>query len=116
MANDNNIIEFPNIKIDTPPQSMEEVQEHLRMYKESYASDVADILWQHVINELGRAGCDFEKDMDSYYPSMVLILESIRSLHLQTSGIEHPLQTFAIEHITIEEIDEKMVDFDDEID
>jgi hypothetical protein len=47
---------------------------------------------------------------------MVLILESIRSLHLQTSGIEHPLQTFAIEHITIEEINEKMVDIDDEID
>ena len=116
MANESNIIEFPKIKIDTPPQSMEEVQEQLREYKESYASEVADILWQNVINELGRAGCDFEKDMESYYPSMVLILESIRSLHLQTSDIDHPLQTFAIEHITIEEITEKMVDIDDEID
>ena len=116
MANESNIIEFPKIKIDAPPQSMEEVQEHLRQYKESYASEVADILWQNVINELGRAGCDFEKDMDSYYPSMILILEAIRSLHLQTSGIEHPLQTFAIENITIEELTEKMVDIDDEID
>lgn len=113
---DKNIIPFPKIKLDAPPQSAEEVQAQIRQYKESYANEVADILWQSVINELGRAGCDFEKDMDAYYPSMILILESIRSLHLQASGIEHPLQTFATENITIEEITEKMVDIDDEID
>lgn len=111
-----NVIQFPKIKLDAPPQSAEEVQEQIQRYKESYATEVADILWQSVINELGRAGCDFETDMDKYYPSMILILESIRSLHLQTSGIEHPLQNFAVENITIEEISEKTVDIDDEMD
>ena len=88
----------------------------MRAYKESFASDVADLLWQHVINELGRAGCNFDEDIEKYFPSMVLILEAIRSLHLQTSGIDHPLQQFAVENITIEDMEQKMVDIDDEID
>lgn len=115
MSNEN-IIQFPKLRLDGPPQSMEEVQQQLRAYKESFASDVADLLWQHVINELGRAGCNFDEDIEKYFPSMVLILEAIRSLHLQTSGIDHPLQQFAIENITIEDMEQKMVDIDDEID
>ena len=45
---------------------------------------------------------------------MILILESIRSLHLLTQKIEHPLQDFAKDSIEFDEnissIDELMVD------
>ena len=43
-------------------------------------------------------------------PSIILLLESIRSLHLMASGIHHPLQDFAEEFIESEEIDKEMID------
>lgn len=110
-----NVIQFPKIRLDAAPQSPQEIEEKLLEYKRSYSDEIADILWQNVLGEMARSGCDFSKDLDGYFPSMILILESIRSLHLQTSGVEHPLQKFARETITLEQINEKMVDISDEM-
>lgn len=90
-----NIIKFPKMKLETPPQSAEELAEKISEYKRSFAEDVAEFLWQHVLGELARSGCDFQSDPEELYPSIVLVLESIKSLHLHASGIEHPLQKIA---------------------
>lgn len=109
-----NIIQFPKMKLDAPPQSPQEVANKLIEYKTNYADEISEILWDHVLGELTRAGCDFGKNIDEFFPSMVLILESIRSLHLQVNGIDHPLQKFAKESVTQD--NEKKVDNSEEDD
>lgn len=112
------IIEFPKLKVDGPPQSREELQTQLEEFKSEYSNEIAEFLWRNMLGELVRSGCDFS-DMEKYFPAMLLVLESIRSLHLQTQGIHHNLQDFAKEAISIEELnefEEKMVDIEDDID
>lgn len=111
-----NIIQFPKVKVDTPPQSPEELRDKLTEYKLSYSEEISEYLWRQTLGELVRSGCDFSKDMEKYFPSMVLVLESIRSLHLQYQGVDHPLQDFAKDSLDIKEFSEKMVDIDEEID
>jgi hypothetical protein len=123
----NNIIEFPRF-FDSPPMSPEDVQEKLIKYKESYSTELAEIIWENVLGEMARAGCQFDEDINLYFPSMLLVFEAIKSLHLQTMGVEHPLQEFAAENTLVVEADgehaiggfkikdEKMVDIDDEMD
>ena len=74
--------------------------------------------WTHrqAIGELVRSGCDFAPEIEKHFPSMVLVLESIRSLHLQSQGLHHNLQDFARDCIDIECFEKKMVDIDEELD
>lgn len=124
---DNNVIEFPKF-FDSPPMSPEDVQEKLIKYKESYSTELAEIIWENVLGEMARAGCSLDEDINTYFPSMVLIFEAIKSLHLQTMGVDHPLQHFAAESVHVFEADdqhavggfkikeEKTIDIDNEID
>lgn len=119
MDKDNNILQFPKMDYKaTGPQSPEELAEMLADYKKDYADEIAEMLWNHVLGELTRAGCNFDKDIERYFPSMVLILEAIRSLHLQSQGLEHPLQKFAATSLDMSDlkITNKMVDIDEEMD
>jgi len=111
--NKSNIINFPGGLSN--PETPEEIADRLIEYKKSYSDEIAEILWQNILGELTRSGCDFHRDIDKFYPSMILVLESIRSLHLLNSGISHPLQEFADNTITSEDI-KITVDIDDEID
>jgi len=108
-----NIIQFP--KLGPGPSSPEEVAEMLQEYKEDFANEIAEMLWNHVIGELHRAGCDFHTDMNKFFPSMMLVLESIRSLHLQSQGVSHPLQEIARQSIHPDDL-KKLVDISEELD
>ena len=101
----NNVIQFPRIYSNVP-NSQEEVSEKIRDYKESYANELAEIIWENVLGEMARAGCDFDSDMEAYFPSMILIFEAIRSLHLATMGEEHQLQAFAANNVLVMDVDE----------
>jgi len=106
--NKDNLIHFPKIH-SNPPINEESVAEKIRDYKESYSSELAEIIWENVLGEMARAGCDFDEDFETYFPSMILIFESIRSLHLQTMGEEHQLQHFATQNVEILDSDETQV-------
>jgi len=110
-----NIIEFPKIKVDSPPQSPDELEAKISDFKEEYSNEIAEFLWRNILGELVRSGCNFTEIQD-YFPSMVLVLESIRSLHLQSQGLHHNLQDFARDCIDIEGFEKKMVDIDEEMD
>ena len=112
----NNIIEFPKLRVDSPPQSPAELQEKIEGFKEEYSNEVAEFLWRNILGELVRSGCDFTDDMEKYFPSMVLVLESIRSLHLQSQGLHHNLQDVARDCLDIEGFEKKMVDIDEDLD
>jgi len=117
-----NVIQFPKGSIQGSAKTREELQQALVDYKQEIAEEASEFLWRNTIGEMSRMGCDFDKNMKFYFPSMVLILEAMRSLHLQAHGVHHPLQDFAEEFIDIEELpnieDEmkKMVDNDEELD
>tara|TARA_X000000950_G_scaffold281263_1_gene377532 strand:+ start:502 stop:894 length:393 start_codon:yes stop_codon:yes gene_type:complete len=100
-----NVVQFPRFVSD-PPMSAEEVKDRVQMYKESYANDLAEIIWENVLSEMARANCDFDTDINKYFPNMILIFEAIKALHLQTLGAEHPLQEFALKNVAILESDE----------
>jgi len=95
-----NLIQFPKIH-SNPPINEQSVSERIREYKESYSTELAEIIWENVLGEMARAGCDFDENMDKYFPSMILIFEAIRSLHLQTMNEEHQLQPFAENNVVI---------------
>lgn len=107
------IIQFPKIKLDAPPQSLEELSEKLTEYRTSFSNEIAESLWNLVLIQMVRSGCRFEQDTEKYYPSIILLLEAIRSLHLQANEIYHPLQDFANEFVEDEEIDKEMVDIEE---
>jgi len=124
----NNVIQFPRIH-STAPNSPEEVGQKIREYKESYSSELSEIIWENVLGEMARAGCALEDDVELYFPSMILIFEAIRSLHLMTMGVEHELQDFAEENVFVSDDSdegsmvggymkkvEETIDIDDEID
>jgi|TARA_B110000977_G_scaffold21448_1_gene25694 hypothetical protein len=106
--NKDNLIHFPKIH-SNPPINEESVAEKIRDYKESYSSELAEIIWENVLGEMARAGCDFDEDFETYFPGMILIFEAIRSLHLQTMGTEHQLQPFALQNVVIMDSDEERV-------
>jgi len=110
-----NILQFPQLKIPGSPQSPQELAEQLSEYKKEYADEIAEILWNNILGELTRAGCYFDENIEEYYPSMILLLESIRSLHLHSNGIDHPLQKYAKEAIAVPKI-KKLVDKDEDLD
>jgi hypothetical protein len=107
------IIKFPKMKLDAPPQSAEELSEKLTEYRTSFSEDISEALWNLVLIEMVRSGCRFELNTEEYYPSIILLLEAIKSLHLQASGIHHPLQDFAKDFIVEEELDQEMVDIEE---
>ncbi len=110
MQKDDNVIVFPKMKLDAPPQSAEEIAAKLIEYKTNYADEIAEILWNNLLGELSRSGYDFNENINEYFPSMVLVLESIRSLQLHVNGIHHPLQDFAKESVDEEDADDNSVD------
>jgi len=83
-----------------------EVKDKISTYKENYANDLAEIIWENVLHEMARANCDFDSDINKYFPNMILIFESIKALHLQTLNVDHPLQDFAQKNVAILESDE----------
>jgi hypothetical protein len=111
---ENNVISFPKMKLDSPVQSPEELAQKLREYKTSFADDISEFLWNHVLTEMVRAGCRFDSDSEKYYPSIILLLESIRSLYLEAQGIDHPLQEFAAEFVDLDDEEEMIDNFEEE--
>jgi hypothetical protein len=105
MADKNNVVQFPRL-ISDPPMTAAEVKDKISTYKENYANDLAEIIWENVLHEMARANCDFDSDINKYFPNMILIFESIKALHLQTLDVDHPLQDFAQKNVAVLESDE----------
>lgn len=114
------IIEFPKQKrLGSPPQNEDELQEQVADFRYGLADQVSELIWQSVLTELIRSGCDFGDEPSEYFPSIVLVLETIKSLHLLSQGLHHPLQDFANDAIDLDEYHEevdKILDNEEDID
>jgi hypothetical protein len=94
-----NVIKFPKEKYNSPEniQTQEDVLLQINEYKTSFANDLSEILSNYIFGELARSGVDFDGDIDSLFPIMLLVTESIQALQLKASGVSHPLQELAID-------------------
>jgi hypothetical protein len=91
-----NVIQFPNIKIDTSPKSLEELSDKITQYRLDYADEISQILMNMVLAELSRSGASYQKFAeDDLFPQIMLMMESIKSLYLFSCGVDHPLQDIA---------------------
>ncbi len=102
-----NVIIFPKMKKDSPPQTIEEMDKKIKDYKVDYSMEFCERLVNHVLNEMVRDGVDFENRAMEFVPHITLVMESLLSLHLKTNDIEHPLQEMAVEMFSDEEVDEE---------
>ena len=115
----NNIIDFAKFKnkIDSLHEDEDEDED---VYEATPSDMMIERIWAGVLQDLERSGCRFSRDTRLYFPSMVLVLESIRSLYMLSNGEEHGLQDFAreaLEEYDLEYLfDEKTVDNDEEVD
>jgi hypothetical protein len=100
MADKDNVVQFPRL-ISDPPMTAGEVKDKISAYKENYANDLSEIIWENVLHEMARANCDFDSDIEKYFPNMILIFESIKALHLLTLDVEHPLHDFAEKNVVV---------------
>ena len=110
----NNIVDFTKFKSKISEKEIEDIEE------ESETDLAIERIWAGVLQDLERAGCRFSKDTRLYFPSMVLVLESIRSLYLLANEEEHGLQEFArdaLDQYDLEHLfDEETVDTDENMD
>ena len=91
-----NVIKFPSLVTNTNIEPVvDNIADKVVEYKKKYSAEIGQILWDQVLGELVRAGVNLDNEEETYFPSMILLLEAIKSLHLETVGIFHPLQTLA---------------------
>jgi len=114
------IIEFPKQKrLGTPPQNEDELAGQVTDFRYSLSDQVSELIWQNALTELVRSGCDFGDEPSEYLASIVLVLEAIKSLHLLSQDLHHPLQDFANDAIDLEEYHDevdKILDNEEDID
>jgi hypothetical protein len=91
-----NVIKFPSKKPEKEASASEE---------EIFA--FVETLWVNLLEDMRKAGYDFGKDTEKYFPSMVLVFESMRSLASIEKGIDHPLQTISEELFSFKALEDE---------
>lgn len=113
-----NVVEFPKRFANKNTSIDDELDELIEEETKRRLSDqFAEKHWARLLKQFILSGSDI--DGEDFFPSAILVLESIRSLHLQSQGLHHPLQDFARDSINIEDIEEyekETVDNDEDMD
>lgn len=111
----NNVIDFTKFRSKTPEEEIETEEEEV-----SESDMFVERIWAEVLSELERGGCRFSQEPKFYFPAMILVLESIRSLYLLANGESHGLQEFANDALSEYELarifEKESVDTDEELD
>lgn len=85
-----NIIKFPTrVEEET---YFAEFEDKIMSDAKKDADDNAEFVWSCVLMDMVNSGYNLDRTSDEMKTGSILILESIRSLHYLTKGIEHPLQ------------------------
>lgn len=87
-----NVVVFPKTFRDTPPQSLEEVVEKVRVNQVTYADCIANRAGVAVLDMLTEAGYNLTPELSE---DVMLMLDSITSLYYKAGGNPHSLQDYA---------------------
>ena len=111
MTNDNNVIPFPGIYKDHPPQTMEEVAEHLDFFRFTHIQDSLEMIVPALFNQISVLGYNnFPEDDPVVERLGAMIIESIRSYLCYHHEIPHCLQDMASNMFTCDSDGELQLD------
>lgn len=96
-----NVIKFTKKQDITELETFEKVETQIFKDAKHKADKSAEYLWSSVLMDMNDSDFDMNKSSSELRYASILVLESIRSLHYLTLGIEHPLQDRAKEMFTI---------------
>lgn len=101
---ESNIITFPKVKKNHPPQSIDEVMEIVVSSRKEHV----DIFMENILPVVFSSAADFGFDLakEESTKSTALFVESLKSALYDTCGIEHVLQEFAEQSFSIIDSDE----------
>ena len=103
-----NIIQFPKAKLNTPPQSLEEMVDSIEKLRRETADEIANSMIPQLIGIFMANGID--ADQHEYIKDVSMIVESSKSLLYKYYNIEHPF------HEMIESVFEFSYNDDDTVD
>ena len=92
-----NVVPFPGVKRNSPPQNLEEVQSNLETIRQVHIEEAMNLVATVVFDNLLLAGFSFDPDDDSMIKDVALMLESLRSLLSKYHNLEHPFHRVANE-------------------
>jgi hypothetical protein len=110
LESDSNIVQFPKLKLRTPPQSIEEMRENIAESQTEMAIDIAYAAIANALLYINRAGFNTFSKIDSAY-DMMFCIEAVKSMILRTCDIEHPFQEISTDIIEIDNPEEVMDQF-----
>ncbi len=110
MSVSNNVIMFPGVSKNRPPQTIEEVIENVNAIREIHIDELADMLTVIFLENMEAAGYDIigDEDNTSFDKEIAFIVQAIRSLLMKHDGREHPFQDLA-KHYFVEESEGMLV-------
>ena len=83
-----NVILFPGIKRDTPPQSVEEILDKVTQARKEHVDGVVNDLIPDLIHMFGTYGLDISSD--EYIKDVAMVMESIKAMVSRQYRLEHP--------------------------
>lgn len=92
-----NIVPFPGVKRNTPPQNLEEVQSNLDAIRQIHVEETMSLIVGVIFDHLSLAGFNFDPDNEETIKDVALFLESLRSLLSKNNSVEHPFHRLADE-------------------
>lgn len=110
MSVSNNVIMFPGVSKNRPPQTIEEVIENVNAIREIHIDELADMLTVIFLENMEAAGYDIigDENNTSFDKEIAFIVQAIRSLLMKHDGREHPFQDLA-KHYFVEESEGMLV-------
>lgn len=84
----NNVIQFPKAKMNTPPQSLEEMVADMDRFRRDHADEIINSMIPNIINMFVTNGIDV--DQYEYIKDVSMVVESTKALLYKYMGIEHP--------------------------
>lgn len=96
---ESNIIAFPKVKRNHPPQSIDEVMEIVISSRKEHVEIFLENILPLIFSSAADFGFDLSKEEST--KSTALFVESLKSALYDTCGIEHILQDFAEQSFSI---------------
>lgn len=83
-----NVIQFPKSKLNTPPQTIEEMVADIDRLRRETADEISGNMIPQIIGMFMSQGVDI--DQHEYIKDVSMIVESMKSLLYKYFSIEHP--------------------------
>ncbi len=90
----NNVILFPGISKNRPPQSIEEICRNVELAKTARIEDAVEEVVVELFENLFSYAFDFSQ-RDDANKDMAFLIEALKSVLAKHDGLEHPFQQLA---------------------